>query len=212
MLIVAFGPDVPNRMRRIIATFVPTPTFVAIDNRTPPALCSGVFSDFQEIAEYVGESTTIFPTKALANDAQIEALESELAVKFPDDYRTFLRRFGSLFVSVDEAIWRRPKVGDVGPAWSQSHFEIQVFGTCSEADWMRIELETHAFRKDWGTDLTPVMAFANTSDRICFRQDGSLAYFFKSHGEVEPIDATFGEHLRSLLRQQRTYKEELRAR
>jgi len=58
--------------------------------------------------------------------------------------------------------------------------------------------------------LAPVIAFANTRDRICLNPSGKLVSWDKHDGEQE-LDESFSEALVRQLSEQREYKEQLRA-
>lgn len=168
------------------------------------------FPSTDEIAALVGAGTAVIPTAGLPDEGRIAALERALSVRFPDDYRAFLASSGSLLIQVHEEIWRRPEIGDVGPHWMQTRFELSVFGFCSEVDWMRVEVEAATFRAECDSDLVPVLRFANTSDCICLAPDGTLVAW--SGYDVEPLEESFRDAFERLLAEQRKYKEELRAR
>lgn len=167
------------------------------------------FEDIREIAELVGGGTTIIPTQSLPTDEEIAALEERLHVRFPEDYKAFLRLVGSLLVEVREDIWPRSGAGAVGPHWQQTRYELDVYGFCAEVEWLRIEVETKAFRAEHGLELAPVFAWANTSDRICFTPTGSLVEWSRHREAPAPLDESFEEVFRRLIGEQREYKEEL---
>jgi hypothetical protein len=166
----------------------------------------------QDAAAVTRTDTTVIPTAHLPSAAQIDELAARVGVRFPDDYRAFLAGCGSLLVEVHEAVWERPGLGSVGPHWMQTRFALSVFGVCGEVEWLRIEAETARFRDDNGvTDLVPVFAWANTSDRICFDRDGDLVAWYRGD-ERDPLDESFSAVLERLLVEQRDYKDELLAR
>jgi hypothetical protein len=167
------------------------------------------FVSAQDVAAFVGGGTVVIPTSQLPSPAEIDALEKRVGVHFPDDYRAFLAGCGSLLVEVKENLWRRPGLGDVGPHWMQTRFELSVFGVCAEVEWLRLEVEAARFADDHGiTDLVPIFAWANTSDRICIDEEGDLVAWFRGD-ERDPLDETFDEVLQRLLAEQRDYKAEL---
>lgn len=170
------------------------------------------FVTAKDVAELVGGGTVVIPTAHLPTPAAIDALGVRVGVHFPDDYRAFLAGCGSLLVEVKEDLWPRPGLGDVGPHWMQTRFELSVFGVCAEAEWLRLEVEAARFCDEEGIpDLVPIFAWANTSDRICFDHDGDLVSWFRGD-ERDPLDETFDQVLARLLAEQRDHKNELLAR
>ncbi len=162
----------------------------------------------EELAELVGGGTTIIPTAKLPTDEEAAKLEDLVSVKFPRDYKAFLRVAGSLLSTVKEDIWPRPKIGSVGPHWLQTRYQLRVFGVCAEVDWLRIEVEAEAFRAAEQTTLVPVFAWENSPERICFSSDGSLVAFSSESG-AKRLGESFETALRRLLAEQRKFKEEL---
>jgi hypothetical protein len=164
-----------------------------------------------DVAKLVGGGTVVIPTEHLPTPANIDALAERVGVRFPDDYRAFLAGVGSLLVEVKEDLWTRPGLGSIGPHWMQTRYELSVFGVCGEVEWLRLEVEAARFRDDQGvTDLVPIFAWANTSDRICFDRDGDLVEWFRGD-EREPLDESFDAVLERLLVEQKGYKDELLA-
>lgn len=103
------------------------------------------------------------------------AFERVLGFRLPNDFREFTKSpLGGLYIEVREELWPRPKLYEVGPAWS-FHFGIKVFGIAADIPaWLDIREQRKKFQTEGFTDLVPFLQLCSDADPYCFDRDGRI--------------------------------------
>jgi len=126
----------------------------------------------------------------------IRALEKNLGAKFPVEYIEFLRLYGAARVEAKEEVWPRPKIGDVGPAWS-FEYAVTFFGMGTDVpDSDQIADVTRQVFADNEDDenlskLWPFCSVETSGDYYCFDSDGRIVFLPKDASEPEEFDFGF---------------------
>ena len=152
---------------------------------------------------------TIFSAQksAPSRDA-IRDFGREVGCKFPDEFVVHSSgEYGGLYVEVSEALWPRPKVGDVGPFWS---FLYGLY-TLNLADgipaYMDLRANTLEFRKSTGLSLVPCLKLIGSADRYCFDEAGHLGQWDHETNDFVRGEKSFFETLDYELGELRSRKD-----
>jgi hypothetical protein len=145
------------------------------------------------------------------SEADVEAFEQRIGFRLPQEFRDFTRsELGGLYIEVREELWPRPKLFDVGPAWTFD-YGFMVFGLSHEApEWLHLRTQYEEFTADGATNLVPILKGVMDADRYCATPDGAIVHW--SHEEPDdpsPIDESFSD---LLLRQLAELEERLERR
>jgi hypothetical protein len=127
------------------------------------------------------------------SEAEVEAFEQRIGFGLPQEFRDFtLSELGGLYIEVRELLWPRPKLFDVGPAWTFD-YGFMVFGLSDEApEWLDLRVQYEEFSADGGTNLVPILKGVMDADRYCATPDGAIVHW--SHEEPDdpsPVDESF---------------------
>ena len=114
-----------------------------------------------------------------ATEAQIDAAEQELGVKFHDDYRQFIRTFGGAYAGL----------------------AIHAFQNGSSIGRETVVELTHSFRQQLAEypELAATMAegyvisLDGSGDPIYIHRDGDVRILYHDSGETERLAGSFGE-------------------
>ncbi len=129
------------------------------------------------LREHLDGDFVVFPLAETATaPAQLEAIGKAHGVRYPAEYVAHVcGTFPGLHLEVKEAIWRRPKVFDVGPFWTFL-YGLNTYTSAPESEeWMRLDAAASRFRQDTGLAAAPILAVINDPDVYCALPDGTLA-------------------------------------
>lgn len=141
-------------------------------------------------------------------EAEVTGFENEIGFRLPADIRMFMMStLGGLYYAVREELWPRPKLYDVGPAWSFK-YGFMVFGIGSDIpEMLDITIEYRKLAYAGYRNLVPIMAVCTDADRYCCDSEGQIYYWSPDAPDSpELLDLTFPE----LLMQQITELDERR--
>lgn len=140
--------------------------------------------------------------------AHLDAVEAKLGVRYPDAFRAHVcGSFPAMYVEVKEALWPRPKLYDVGPAWSFA-YGIHTFTPHPESeDWMRLDHAAEDLRSHTELRGAPILKIEGDADVFCVDERGALCRFDHEQLLLEPIEGDFWSLLDAELRALRERKD-----
>jgi hypothetical protein len=146
------------------------------------------------------------------SESDIQAFESAIGVKLPDDFRRFSKsKLGGIYIEVKETIWPRAKALHVGPFWSFLYgMFVHGFGK-DIPEWMDIRLATQQFRSESGTNYVPCLKIVGNADVFCFDSAGRLRQWDHETGEAELQNCTFTELFAKQVTELRKRKDQKKA-
>ncbi|MGL4462490.1 MAG: SMI1/KNR4 family protein, partial [Planctomycetia bacterium] len=89
---------------------------------------------------------TFTQTDPLPTEAELRAIERELLVEFPPDYRQFLSRYNGMIVEAKEEVWPRGGSTAVAPFWAFQYGFIVMGAGPSVPDYSDVRRATLDFR------------------------------------------------------------------
>src|SRR5687768_12689631 len=92
------------------------------------------------------------------SESELRAVGEELGCVFPDDFVVHAtNQYGGLYVEVNEELWPRLKVGDVGPFWS-GLYGLFTFNVAEDIpEFMNLRTSAQEFQADTGFNAVPFL-------------------------------------------------------
>lgn len=120
----------------------------------------------------------------------------EKGIPLPKEYLAHTSNFwGSFYLEVNEDIWPRPAVGDVGPFWTFL-YGMFVYTFSEEApEWMNINVALNEF-KEMGHNVIPILKVIGDADVYCLNSDGKIVRYLHEEDIFEPYEGGFYDLLK----------------
>jgi hypothetical protein len=146
----------------------------------------------------------------------IKEIEKALKVKFPEEYVAHLLADGAevlgergIYIEVKEAIWPRPQLYDVGPAWTFLYGLYTFTPSKSSEDWMRLEIAGKEFIEETGIKAVPILKIIGDADLYCADANGKIVKYNHEENTAEETEMDFWELLEKELGELKNRKEEM---
>ncbi|TPN86808.1 SMI1/KNR4 family protein [Aquimarina algicola] len=144
----------------------------------------------------------------------IDSVEKDLGVRFPEEYVFHLLAKDAeilpergLFIEVKEEIWERPKLYDVGEAWSFL-YGIHTYTACQESeDWMTLSITGKEFIEETGIKAVPILKLIGDANCYCTDENGNIVKYNHEENIIEPTNMNFWEILELELKELKERKE-----
>lgn len=138
------------------------------------------------------------PYKSSLED--IKNVEKELDITFPSEYVAHLLGDDStglesrgICIEVKENIWKRPKLYDIGPAWSFL-YGLHTYTACQESeDWMKLTFVGKDFIEDTGIQVVPILKIIGDADMYCIDKAGNVVRYNHKENIIEQTNMNFWE-------------------
>jgi hypothetical protein len=125
----------------------------------------------------------------------IDNFQSEVGFSFPEEFREFaVHPLGGLYVEVKEALWRRPKAGDVGAFWTFL-YGFRVYSLSKAApDWLQMRAAWEQMRANGAGEFVPFLKVMGDADPYCFTRSGGVVIWrHESSDRPESVDLGFSD-------------------
>ncbi len=143
------------------------------------------------------------------DDATIAEAEAQLGVRFPEEYKVFLRRYGVLYVDVDEATWRRPGEYEIRPSWQMGYGRVVAGIAAGLHPDLAVVAQTQAVRARGVDGFVPVLReMIGNGELIGYDASGALVRW--SRDGVTPCGDTLVARVIASLAQLEADRERLR--
>jgi len=169
------------------------------------------WDDVQAFTKALGDEFRImWATKAPPDAEMIAEAEEALDVRFSDEYRAFLRRFGAIYLDVNEETWRRPVGYEVRPSWQMGYGRIVAGVAAKLHDDLSVVARTEQLRdRGAGDDFVAVLGEVVGSEAwLGYDGEGHLCEW--SHDGVERVGGTLASRVLASFRRLAEDRERLR--
>ncbi len=144
----------------------------------------------------------------------IDKLQRKLEIKLPKEYVFHLLGEGAeilsergLFIEVKEEIWERPKLYDIGEAWSFL-YGIHTYTANEDAeDWMQLSYVAKEFLEETGIKAVPILKVIGDADVYCSNETGNIVKYNHEENILEKVNMTFWEVFEKELKELKERKD-----
>lgn len=142
-------------------------------------------------------------------DTDIDDVEKELGIKFPNDYREHL--LGShpgILVEATDEVWPKSRKG--GAFW-MFLYGLQTYSASKESeDWMRLSIQGKKFMEETGLKAVPILKRSLDADFYCVDETSKIVQFFHEELILKEVNLSFWELFDQELKELELRKERMK--